>query len=155
MASENDHHTHKSICNACLKQAGCRSLADTVPQTGTIVLGHIVGDGDTKSCIHKYRKLIHFRRCRISGNCLCSQCINGSLHGKLADAHNRHLKSLFGTAEPLILIPASFLGGGAFCLLCDLIARTAFAPTEVSISSVTAVFGAPIVIYMMIHRKAG
>ena len=93
MASENDHHTHKSICNACLKQAGCRSLADTVPQTGTIVLGHIVGDGDTKSCIHKYRKLIHFRRCRISGNCLCSQCINGSLHGKLADAHNRHLKS--------------------------------------------------------------
>ena len=27
-------------------------------------------------------------------------------------------------------------------------------PTEVSISSVTAVFGAPIVIYMMIHRKA-
>ena len=52
-------------------------------------------------------------------------------------------------------ISASFLGGGAFCLLCDLIARTAFAPTEVSISSVTAVFGAPIVIYMMIHRKAG
>ena len=45
--------------------------------------------------------------------------------------------------------------GGALCLLCDLIARTAFAPTEVSISSVTAVFGAPIVIYMMIHRKAG
>ena len=65
------------------------------------------------------------------------------------------MKSLFGTAEPLTLIPASFLGGGAFCLLCDLIARTAFAPTEVSISSVTAVFGAPIVIYMMIHRKAG
>ena len=65
------------------------------------------------------------------------------------------MKSLFGTAEPLILLPASFLGGGAFCLLCDLIARTAFAPTEVSISSVTAVFGAPIVIYMMIHRKAG
>ena len=65
------------------------------------------------------------------------------------------MKSLFGTAEPLILIPASFLGGGAFCLLCDLIARTAFAPTEVSISSVTAVFGAPVVIYMMIHRKAG
>lgn len=38
---------------------------------------------------------------------------------------------------------ACFLGGGAFCLMCDLIARTAFAPTEVSISSVTAVFGAP------------
>ena len=51
-------------------------------------------------------------------------------------------------------LAACFLGGGVFCLFCDLIARTAFAPTEVSISSVTAVFGAPIVIYMMIHRKA-
>ena len=65
------------------------------------------------------------------------------------------MKSLFKSAEPLCMIPACFLGGGVFCLFCDLIARTAFAPTEVSISSVTAVFGAPIVIYMMIHRKAG
>lgn len=64
------------------------------------------------------------------------------------------MKSLFKSAEPLILIPASFLGGGVFCLFCDLIARTAFAPTEVSISSVTAVFGAPVVIYMMVRRKA-
>ena len=64
------------------------------------------------------------------------------------------MKRLFGTAEPMLMIPACFLGGGAFCLMCDLIARTAFAPTEVSISSVTAVFGAPVVIYMMLHRKA-
>lgn len=64
------------------------------------------------------------------------------------------MKSLFKSAEPLCMIPACFLGGGVFCLFCDLVARTAFAPTEVSISSVTAVFGAPIVIYMMIHRKA-
>ena len=63
------------------------------------------------------------------------------------------MKSLFKSAEPLLMIPACFLGGGAFCLFCDLIARTAFAPTEVSISSVTAVFGAPVVIYMMLHRK--
>ena len=65
------------------------------------------------------------------------------------------MKTLFGTAKPILMIPACFLGGGVFCLFCDLIARTAFAPTEVSISSVTAVFGAPIVIYMMISRKAG
>ncbi|MBQ9032300.1 MAG: iron ABC transporter permease [Parasporobacterium sp.] len=65
------------------------------------------------------------------------------------------MKTLFGTAKPIVLIPACFLGGGVFCLFCDLIARTAFAPTEVSISSVTAVFGAPIVIYMMIRRRTG
>ena len=46
-----------------------------------------------------------------------------------------------------------FFGGGAFCLLCDWIARTVFSPTELSISTVTAVFGAPIVIWMMLHRE--
>lgn len=62
-------------------------------------------------------------------------------------------KSLFGTAKPILMIPACFLGGAGFCLLCDLIARTVFAPTELSISTVTALFGAPVVIYIMVHRK--
>lgn len=65
------------------------------------------------------------------------------------------VKSLFRTAKPILMIPACFLGGAVFCLFCDLIARTAFAPTEVSISSVTAVFGAPIVIYMMAFQRSG
>lgn len=63
------------------------------------------------------------------------------------------VKSLFRTAKPLVIIPACFLGGAVFCLFCDLIARTLFAPTELSISSVTAIFGAPIVIWMMLHRN--
>ena len=63
------------------------------------------------------------------------------------------VKSLFRTAKPLLIIPACFLGGAVFCLFCDLIARTAFAPTEVSISSVTALFRAPIVIYMMAFQR--
>ncbi len=62
-------------------------------------------------------------------------------------------KSLFGTAKPILIIPACFLGGAVFCLFADLIARTVFAPTELSISSVTAVLGAPIVIYIMMHRR--
>lgn len=62
-------------------------------------------------------------------------------------------KSLLKTAKPILVIPACFLGGAVFCLFCDLIARTVFAPTELSISSVTAIFGAPIVIYVMIRRQ--
>ena len=62
------------------------------------------------------------------------------------------IKQLFKTAKPIVVIPGCFLGGAVFCLFCDLIARTAFAPTELSISSVTAVFGAPVVIAMMIKR---
>lgn len=64
-------------------------------------------------------------------------------------------KLLFGTAKPLVMIPGSFLLGGVFCMLCDLIARTAFAPTELAISTVTAVFGAPVVIYLMLGREKG
>lgn len=63
------------------------------------------------------------------------------------------VKSLFKTSKPILMIPGCFLGGAVFCLFCDLIARTVFAPTELSISTVTAVFGAPIVIYMMIHNR--
>lgn len=63
------------------------------------------------------------------------------------------VKRLFGTAKPIVVIPGCFLGGAVFCLFSDLIARTLFAPTELSISSVTAVFGAPVVIWIMIRRK--
>ena len=52
-----------------------------------------------------------------------------------------------------VMIPACFLGGGAITLFCDLVARCVFAPTEVSISSVTAVFLVPVVIVMMIKRN--
>lgn len=63
------------------------------------------------------------------------------------------MKSLFRTSKMLILLPACFLGGTVFCLFCDLLARVLFSPTELSISSVTAVFGAPVVLWMMVKRK--
>lgn len=63
------------------------------------------------------------------------------------------VKQLFGTTKPLVMIPATFLGGSVFCLFCDLLARTIFAPTELSISTVTAVFGAPVVIVVLLRKK--
>lgn len=65
------------------------------------------------------------------------------------------VRVMTGSSKPLALIPASFLCGAGFCLLCDMLARTAFAPTELSISTVTAIFGAPIVIGMLLNRKRG
>jgi iron complex transport system permease protein len=38
-------------------------------------------------------------------------------------------------------------------MISDLIARIAFAPTELSISTVTSVLGAPVVIYMLVRRS--
>ena len=63
------------------------------------------------------------------------------------------MKRALSSAQPVLVIPASFLGGALLTLLCDLIARCAFAPTELNISTVTAIFGAPVVIWMMMTRK--
>ena len=63
------------------------------------------------------------------------------------------VKRLLNTSKPIVVIPTVFLGGAVFCMGCDLIARTAFAPTELNISTVTSVFGAPVVIGMMLRRN--
>ena len=63
------------------------------------------------------------------------------------------VKLMTKTAKPIVLIPGCFLCGAVVTLFCDGVARTIFAPTEVSISSVTAVFLAPVVIIMMIRRR--
>ena len=62
-------------------------------------------------------------------------------------------RQLLKTTKPILMIPASFLCGALFCVLCDLAARTMFAPTELSISTVTSAIGAPIVIWLLISRR--
>lgn len=63
------------------------------------------------------------------------------------------MRGIMKTAKPLVMVPACFLGGAIITLLCDCIARTAFAPTEISISAVTSVFLAPVVIYLLVARR--
>ncbi len=60
-----------------------------------------------------------------------------------------------GSSRPLHVTPACLLTGAAFCCGCDLIARTLFSPVELSVSAVTAVFGAPVVIALMLRGRAG
>ena len=62
-------------------------------------------------------------------------------------------KRLLLTSKSLVVIPASFLGGAVFCIISDLIARTVLSPMELSISTVTSVFGAPVVIFMLVNRR--
>ena len=63
------------------------------------------------------------------------------------------IRRSLGTARPIVATPAIFLGGAVFCMLCDLIARTAFSPLQLNISTVTSFFGAPIVIFMLLKGK--
>lgn len=47
------------------------------------------------------------------------------------------------------LIPAAFLLGGSFLVLCDLMARTALAPAELPIGIITAMLGAPFFLWTL------
>ena len=62
-------------------------------------------------------------------------------------------RTLLKSSKPALVIPAAFLAGAVFCVFSDLIARTVFSPTELNIGTVTSIFGAPVVIWMMVSRR--
>ena len=53
------------------------------------------------------------------------------------------------------LFPLSVLWGCLLLLVCDTVARTAFAPFELSVGIVISIIGAPIFIRMLLKRKVG
>ena len=100
-------------------------------------------------------KLKPFRLALILLSSLLSACVT-ALAGPISFvgiAVPHITRTLLKTSRPALVIPACFLTGAVFCLFCDLIARTAFAPTELNIGTVTSVFGAPVVIWMMLSRR--
>ncbi len=56
-------------------------------------------------------------------------------------------------ADHRMLIPASILGGAAFTVAADLIARVAIAPSELPVGAITALCGGPFFIYVL--RREG
>lgn len=51
------------------------------------------------------------------------------------------------------LLPLSFLCGGGFMVLADLLSRTLFAPAEIPIGIFTALLGAPLFFYLLARRN--
>ena len=64
-------------------------------------------------------------------------------------------RSVYKSSEPRTIMTGSFLVGAAFCLLSDWLARRLFAPRELSVSTITAILGAPIVVATLLRRKGG
>jgi iron complex transport system permease protein len=52
-------------------------------------------------------------------------------------------------ADHRLLIPTSFFVGGAFLMICDTIARTALAPSEIPVGVMTAMLGGPFFIWLL------
>ncbi|MCD7859927.1 MAG: iron ABC transporter permease [Firmicutes bacterium] len=132
-----------ALCFFCL---GCAMLLSKP------IGAYALGEGYAQSMgIH----VKAFRVCLILLSSLLSACVT-AFAGPISFvgiAIPHITRSLIKTSRPALVIPISFLCGAVFCVYCDLLARTAFAPTELAISTVTSVFGAPVVISMMVRRK--
>jgi iron complex transport system permease protein len=66
-----------------------------------------------------------------------------------------HVARRFVGGEHRKLLPVAALGGGAFLVAADVVARTAFSPSEVPLGIVTALVGAPFVVVLLRHRSTG
>ncbi|HTX86197.1 MAG TPA: iron ABC transporter permease [Streptosporangiaceae bacterium] len=53
-----------------------------------------------------------------------------------------------------LLLPVSMIGGAAFLVLADVVARTVQAPAEVPIGVITALIGAPFFLFVLTSRRA-
>lgn len=56
-------------------------------------------------------------------------------------------------ADHRLLIPCSFLAGAPFLAVCDTLARTALAPTEIPVGVITAMLGGPFFIWLLRSRR--
>jgi len=60
-----------------------------------------------------------------------------------------HAVRLAGGSDNRLVIPGSALGGAAFLLFADTLARTVIAPRELHIGVITALIGAPAFVYLL------
>jgi len=94
------------------------------------------------------------RRSFVLGSLLTAVAVStGGLIGFVGLVVPHALRLLFGPDHRLLL-PAAFLGGGAFLVLCDLGARLVLAPNELPVGVVTAVVGGPFFL-MLLRRRRG
>ncbi|MGH8862044.1 MAG: FecCD family ABC transporter permease [Jatrophihabitantaceae bacterium] len=66
-----------------------------------------------------------------------------------------HAVRLATNASYRVVMPVAMIGGAAFMVLVDLLARTVAAPTELPIGVVTAVVGAPFFLVVLRSRRSG
>lgn len=65
-----------------------------------------------------------------------------------------HAVRLAAGASYRIVLPVSMVGGAAFLVLADLVARTVQAPSEVPIGVITAVVGGPFFLFVLRSRRS-
>jgi len=59
---------------------------------------------------------------------------------------------LFRTSDSRILLPAGMLGGALMAGACDFAARTVASPSDLPLGAITAVTGAPVVVFLLTRK---
>ncbi len=62
-------------------------------------------------------------------------------------------RGLFHTSNHAVILPASLLGGASLALLCNLIARMPGFEGALPVNSVTALVGAPVVMWVLFNKR--
>lgn len=99
--------------------------------------------------IRRFRVMILLLACALAG--MITSVAGPVAFVGLAVPHMARLG--FGTSDNRILIPGACLMGAVVTSLCDLIARMLLSPVELPLSAITAFFGAPIVIGLLMKRR--
>ncbi|MFN0206163.1 MAG: FecCD family ABC transporter permease [Planctomycetota bacterium] len=87
--------------------------------------------------------------CAVAASAAVSACGSIAFVGLIIPHAIRYLVG----ARSRTLLPACFLGGGAFLVLCDLAARVAPFKTELHLGVLTAFLGVPFLLFLMIRAK--
>lgn len=64
-----------------------------------------------------------------------------------------HIVRLLIGPDQRILIPASMLFGASFLIICDTVARTVIAPTEIPVGVITAMIGGPFFVWLLRRKR--
>jgi len=99
--------------------------------------------------IRRFRILILLCACALAG--MITSVAGPVAFVGLAVPHMARL--VFQTSDNRILIPGACLVGALVTSLCDFIARMLLSPVELPLSAITAFFGAPIVIGLLMKRR--
>ena len=63
------------------------------------------------------------------------------------------IRQVIPTANHRILFPAVMFGGAILMLVCDTIAQVPFSEYTLPINAITALVGAPVVIWLLVRKK--
>lgn len=61
----------------------------------------------------------------------------------------------FKTSDNRLILPASCIFGAIMTGICDLGARLILSPTELPLGAMTSIIGAPVVVYLLVHKRGG